>query len=93
MKLQSVDVIACIRNNETGEIREYKSYTFLEVDGNYNNFIWEEGNYSCDCNRHLFFKRAKDEETDDDWNRGCSDYEYSVNLKDVKTMKVFYKEY
>lgn len=22
-------------------------------------FIWEDGNYSCDCNRALFFERAK----------------------------------
>ena len=22
-------------------------------------YMWTEGNYSCDCNRHLFFERAK----------------------------------
>lgn len=22
-------------------------------------FIWEEGNFACDCNRALFFERAK----------------------------------
>lgn len=24
-------------------------------------FIWEEGNYSCDCNRSLFIQRCCDE--------------------------------
>lgn len=45
-------------DTETGEQRI--------VDAEYDNeFIWAEGNYSCDCNRRLFFERSKGNEPDD----------------------------
>lgn len=41
-----------IRENATGEIR-------VTVDEYWSgNFQWQDGNYSCDCNRCLFFERA-----------------------------------
>lgn len=40
-------------------------------------FMWSEGNYSCDCNRHLFFERAYGNEPDLD-EHGCSDGAYVV---------------
>lgn len=44
-------------NTETGERRTFEDelYTTPDYDGL---FIWDEGNYGCDCNRHLFFGRA-----------------------------------
>jgi hypothetical protein len=89
-----VECIAEIRNNETGEIREYETHEILEIgDEHPSVFNWEENNYSCDCNRRLFFKRANNEETNDDWNVECSDGKFSVNLKNKKDGKVYYREY
>lgn len=89
-----VECIAEIRNNETGEIREYETHEILmEGEEHPSVFNWEDNNYSCDCNRILFFKRAKDEETDEDWNVECTDGKFSVNLKNKKDGKVYYREY
>lgn len=89
-----VECIAEIRNNETGEIREYETHEILEIgDEHPSVFNWEENNYLCDCNRRLFFKRANNEETNDDWNVECSDGKFSVNLKNKKDGKVYYREY
>jgi hypothetical protein len=41
----------------------------------------------------LFFKRAKGEETEDDWNVECTDGKFSVNLKNKKGGVVYYREY
>ena len=89
-----VECIAEIRNNETGEIREYETHEMLEIGEKHPSaFNWQENNYSCDCNRRLFFKRAKGEETnEDDWNVECSDGKFSVNLKNKKDGVVYYRE-
>ena len=89
-----VKITACIRNNETGEIREYSDEVWWDFNEPYddypNDFIWSEGNYSCDCNRCLFFQRAKNENEDD---CKCGDELYSVNLKNPKNGEIFYREF
>jgi hypothetical protein len=42
-----------IRRNSDGEVRAYSDDYW---DGT--PYIWEHGNYACDCNRELFFLRA-----------------------------------
>lgn len=55
-------------------------------------FIWEEGNYSCDCNRDLFFHRAINPEHDND-ELECGDKLYRVNwIKNLETGRVIYRE-
>lgn len=44
-----------IRNNATGEDRLY-AYEHDWHDSS--DFLWTDGNYSCDCNRSLFFGYA-----------------------------------
>ena len=73
-----VDVLVHIRKNETGEIRIYKDYLYLDEDNFPDLFVWGDGNYGCDCNRRLFFARVNDEE--EDWESGCSETEYSVRI-------------
>ena len=91
-------VVACIaeiRCNATGEIREYETEELL-FDGEDFPYVfnWEENNNSCDCNRSLYFKRAKNEEiNDDDWDTVCSDGKYSVNLKNKLDGVVYYREF
>lgn len=89
-----VECIAQIRNNATGEIREYETQEMLEEgDEHPSTFNWEENNFSCDCNRLLFFKRAKGEVADGDWDVECTDGKFSVNLMNKKDRKVYYREY
>ena len=89
-----VECVAEIRNNETGEIREFDTHEILEIGNEHPSvFNWEENNYSCDCNRRLFFKRVMNEVTDDDFDEECSDGKFSVNLRNKKDDKVYYREF
>jgi hypothetical protein len=57
-------------------------------------FIWSDGNFSCNCNRDLFFWRAKGIEPEDDEECGCLDYEnYRVNwMRNDETGNIIYEE-
>jgi hypothetical protein len=67
----AVPAIVYIRRNADGETRRF-AFDY------YGYYTWEEGNYSCDCNRALFFARAKGEE--DPQNRPCGEEAYSVQI-------------
>ena len=54
----------------TGETR-YVDFSFEYLD-----YMWEEGNYSCDCNREMFFERAGGKEVD----ATCSEGRYEAKL-------------
>jgi hypothetical protein len=70
-----------IRKNDTGEERTYRSDD-VEWDDT-TEFFWTEGNFACDCNRHLSFLRAGGPGPADDphWNNAehdCGDTAYAV---------------
>lgn len=63
-----------IRNNLTGEVRiHHEDHEWGEASA----FIWTEGNFSCDCNRYLFFERAAGE-TPDVGSGSCGDDQYTA---------------
>lgn len=72
-----------IRRNSDGIIRCYPTTWDW-----YGDFIWEEGNFACDCNRGDFFAKAGDEEDSD---HECGDGDYSVFITD-KNGVVLYKD-
>ncbi len=84
-----VKIIANIRDNSTQEVRQINKTGLLDEDLKLGNieYMWEEGNYSCDCNRKLFFDPGVVHDVD------CSDGKFSVNLINPKTKSVFYKEF
>ncbi len=89
-----VACVAEIKNNETGEIVEYEtSEVFIHGQNEPDIYIWEEGNYACDCNRHLFFMEAKKEPRPDNSELKCTTDKYSVNLKNKKNGNVYYREF
>jgi hypothetical protein len=89
-----VECIAEIRKNDTGEIRQYETHEMLTIgDKHPSIFNWKDNNYSCDCNRLLFFNRAKEEEKGEDWDVECTDGKFSVNLKNKKDGIIYYREY
>lgn len=47
--------------DQTGTYEDTESKSaWLDDDGNPNYFAWEEGNFSCDCNRATFFGLGED---------------------------------
>lgn len=93
-RFKLVAVVAHIRNNETGEVRELDvREPFDSEDGPYpDTFNWEGNNFSCDCNRGIFFERAK-EDNGILPDIGCGDSKYSVNLQNPVTKKFYYREF
>ena len=69
-----------IRKNSTGEIRRYRMEDCAwEKDSQESGgtmWVWMEGNFSCDCNRELFFMRAAGEE--DPENHDCGDSRFDL---------------
>ena len=75
-----------IRDNNTREIRVYQENH--DWDDSYI-FQWAEGNYSCDCNRELFFGRACGEER---WGKTeCGQGRFSISIA-LPSGEVVYSE-
>jgi hypothetical protein len=52
-------------------------------------FLWEEGNYACDCNRYLLFQRAGGDSEED---IRCSQGQYTVWITNPADGRVLYDE-
>ena len=82
-----MEVTVKIKHIPTGEIINFPD-TFDYSTEWYNPiFIWEHGNYACDCNRHIFFHNFKEGE-----DINCSHDLYQVNIFDSEN-NCIYKEY
>ena len=93
MGRQEIPCIAAIKQNSTGEIREFPIFLFIEEGETEPDFYdWECGNYSCDCNREEFFY-CVGEQYEYTGYSGCSDDRFSVNIFNEETKEVIYKEY
>jgi hypothetical protein len=42
-----------LRRNSDGEVRTSRPYVF-----EFSHFWWTDGNFGCDCNRHMEFERV-----------------------------------
>jgi len=87
-----VTLQADIRENSTGVVREYTMPAPLEKEEKLSTWIWEEGNYACDCNRRLFFGYAIGEDYDD-IDHPCGDSLFSVRIRNPRTKTVFYSDF
>jgi hypothetical protein len=64
-----------IRRNSDGEVRLYSDEYWSG-----NPYVWADGNYSCDCNRELFFEQVAG---NDAWETlECTDGRFSVRVTD-----------
>jgi len=83
--------IVTIKNNLTKEIRNYTS-DFEWEDGSF--FLWQEGNFSCDCNRYLKFELAGNNDvlnTEERLSLDCGTGKYSIpyiTLPDLTKIKI-----
>lgn len=90
-KYVPVHVEIHIRFNKTLEIVTFDDKAlFDKEEQSLFLFGWEEGNYSCSCNRSLFFSRAKGEE---DWIHDCGEGDFSVNIFNPQTGNCVYSEF
>lgn len=56
-------------------------------------FIWNLGNYSCDCNRELFWLKAAGEPDEmQNPDLQCTDTRYSVRLVAVEDGRMLYED-
>lgn len=82
-------LLVTLEQTATGERRTYLDDHGL-MDGEFSDYIWSEGNYSCDCNRQLFWNRAGGE---DDVERGCGDGAYRVvGITSLDGTMTYYEE-
>jgi hypothetical protein len=87
----SLKITEAIRCNATGETRERESsIRWFNGDDGPHTYNWEDGNFSCDCNRAMFFAAAAGEPDPD---VPCSNGLFSVRLSNAKTGEVFYDEF
>lgn len=66
---------AFITNAKTGETRAYATEWFPAAD-----FQWRENNYSCNCNRSLFFQEAGGVALEDREEDECGDGGYPTKI-------------
>lgn len=66
-----------IRDDETGEVVIHEEDTDLNTLHDLL-FEWLENNYSCDCNRKLYWMRAKGYREADPGECHCGDTRYSI---------------
>lgn len=89
-----VAVIAHIRKNDTREVREYHPDMLIKDGEDWPDiWIWTDGNFSCDCNRALFFGYAAGETWKDANDAPCGEGGYSVKLVNPVTGECFFDDY
>ena len=99
-QLKQISCTVEIRHNPTGEIRSIQQelneqHEWLDPPqimrylDEPSCFIWEEGNYCCDCNRALFFHNFNAEGD----AQSCDNKVYAVRITDNRTGKVVYDEF
>lgn len=69
---------------------KYKGKTYNFTDDGYEDiehaeYMWEEGNYSCDCNKSLFIQRNCDESFNYGEEMPCGDKIELVSLVESKS--------
>lgn len=78
MVFGSIAVDVFIRHVPTGEVRACRSDDLVDPELGWSPYIWLDGNFSCDCNRRLFFLRAGGSDMAPMDSR-CGDCEYDVD--------------
>jgi hypothetical protein len=86
-----VKTAVIIQDNKTKENVFYLDNSIYDEENQTaSTWVWEDGNFACDCNRWLFFQRQKGLDVDFDFE--CSDGKYSVCIINPKTKEILYDE-
>lgn len=88
MSIERRPVAVHLRELATGRSGVYKTEGSW-LKGVFNDYLWSEGNFACDCNRADFLYGLDDEEIE----YGCSDYKIIVDrIVDLTTGETVYEE-
>lgn len=68
-----------ITDTTTSETRTFDDDGAFDADG-FQDYLWEGGNYACDCNRALLFARARGDV--EDVEHPCGDSRFTVEITD-----------
>jgi hypothetical protein len=77
-----VTIVECATGKQATYREDYDSADGVE-------YLWADGNYSCDCNRGLFLSRALG---DEDFDVECGDGAFSVKVVNAETMQVVHAD-
>jgi len=78
----TVNILDTLNNNRTS----IRDHILFDLEHNQpDTYLWEEGNFECDCNRGLKMYNCDDFE--------CGSGRFRVNLINPKTNSIFYKEF
>ena len=91
MQTRPVDIT--IIDTATNEHVTYEEEFYSDPPDDDGTFIWDEGNYGCDCNRALFLARAKglDEPSIEDTPCNTGDNRYLVSIRE-KDGRLIYRD-
>jgi len=82
-----MEAVVTITDTTTGEVAKYAEPCWEPVSA----YMWGDGNYSCDCNRGLFFERAKGNDPDL-FEFDCGDGRFRVIARNEATGQVLYED-
>lgn len=87
-----IPVSITILDTQTKQTRIYNTTDFIDKETNtWNDYIWSDGNYACDCNRALFWNRA--EPNSEQLNDDCGDERFVIlSIIDLRDNSVLYSE-
>ena len=71
---------------------EHQGWSQPEFSETSNPYIWSEGNFSCDCNRYIFFQRELGREEQDS-GLECGETRFRVNIENPITGEMIYREF
>lgn len=54
-----IEIVLCYKSKTYSIIDDLSDLIFKDAD-EFSPYLWEEGNYSCDCNKSLFIQRQCD---------------------------------
>lgn len=80
-----------LRDTRTGETRTHRTEGIVDSDGTLATYIWEDGNFACDCNRYLFFQQAGGAETREE-DEVCGHERFDVWIVNPATGETVYDE-
>lgn len=70
----------------------YKGWSDPERSPSYQvTFLWGEGNYSCDCNRFIFYTLAKTGSVPAE-HIDCGDTRFKIKIRERISQKLIYSE-
>lgn len=89
----SQPIVVIMTDTTTGEVASYSDTGNFEPDENGfdDRYMWEEGNWACDCNRGIMFQTALGN-TEGEYPTPCGSTRYRVRIVDLDDVVLYEDE-